>query len=57
MKNNDNESLKNKKEFTATDVKRICEGVDERNGFGIEFAIKLYRSRMKNGINSLAEDK
>ncbi|MCF6318087.1 MAG: hypothetical protein L3J83_02245 [Proteobacteria bacterium] len=52
MKNNDCESNnyernKDLKEFSEIDVKNIYDSVDESNGFGIDFAINLYRSDMK----------
>lgn len=43
MKKEDCNTQKNAKEFTETDVKNIYQSIDEDNGFGIDFAINLYR--------------
>jgi len=46
MKNNNN-NTKDKiveiKEFTASDVKSMHESVDEKNGFGIDYIIRMYQ--------------
>lgn len=48
MNKTDKENTQEPKEFTATDVKKIHESVDEINGFHIDFIINKFRTRIKN---------
>ena len=47
MKKKDKKNRNEIKEFSENDVKNIINSIDESNGFGVEFAIKLYRSSIK----------
>ena len=39
--NNTKEEIVEIKEFTASDVKSMHESVDEKNGFGIDYIIRM----------------
>ena len=47
MKKKDKKNRNEIKEFSESDVKNIINSIDESNGFGVEFSIKLYRSSIK----------
>jgi len=39
--NNTKDEIEEIKEFTASDVKSMYESVDEKNGFGIDYIIRM----------------
>jgi len=47
MKEKNVKTTQEPKEFTASDVKKIHESVDDKNGFHIDFIIHKLRARMK----------